>query len=55
MVLRLRVPGPSPSRRRGGGSPRRGYIVARVSGRSPVLPGIVIVGEAVSAVEPGPG
>lgn len=29
------------------------YIVARVSGRSPVLPGIVIVGEAVSAVEPG--
>ena len=28
-----------------------GYIVARVSGRSPVLPGIVIVGEAVSAVE----
>ena len=28
-----------------------GYIVARVSGRSPVLPGIVIVGEAVSVVE----
>ena len=29
------------------------YIVARVSGRSPVLPGIVIVGEAVSVAEPG--
>lgn len=29
------------------------YVVARVSGRSPVLPGVVIVGEAVSAVEPG--
>jgi hypothetical protein len=29
------------------------YFVARVSGRSPVLPGIVIVGEAVSAAEPG--
>jgi len=30
-----------------------GYIVARVSGRSPMLPGIVIVGEAISAAEPG--
>lgn len=30
-----------------------GYIAARVSSRSPVLPGIVIVGEAVSAAEPG--
>lgn len=30
-----------------------GYVVARVSGRSPMLPGIVIVGEAVSANEPG--
>jgi hypothetical protein len=30
-----------------------GYIVARVSGRSPMLPGIVIVGEAFSAAEPG--
>ncbi|MGI9126211.1 MAG: TadE family type IV pilus minor pilin [Mycobacterium sp.] len=29
------------------------YVVARVSGRSPVLPGIVIVGEAVSVAEPG--
>lgn len=29
------------------------YFVARVSGRSAVLPGIVIVGEAVSAAEPG--
>lgn len=30
-----------------------GYIVARVSGRSPMLPGIVLVGEAVSATESG--
>ena len=30
-----------------------GFIVARVSVRSPVLPGIVIVWEAVSAVESG--
>lgn len=30
-----------------------GYVIARVSGRSPVLPGIVIVGEAVSATESG--
>lgn len=29
------------------------YIVARVSGRSPMLPGIVLVGEAVSAAESG--
>ena len=29
------------------------YVIARVSGRSPVLPGVVIVGEAVSAAEPG--
>ena len=29
------------------------YVIARVSGRSPVLPGIVIVGEAVSAAEHG--
>jgi hypothetical protein len=28
------------------------YVLARVSGRSPVLPGIVIVGEAVSVAEP---
>lgn len=28
-------------------------IVARVSGRSPILPGVVIVGRAVAAVEPG--
>lgn len=28
-----------------------GYVRARVSGRSPMLPGVVIVGEAVSAVE----
>lgn len=31
-----------------------GYVVARVSGRSPVLPGVVIVGQAVAAAEPGP-
>ena len=30
-----------------------GYMVARVSGRSPVLPGVVIVGRAVAATEPG--
>ena len=30
-----------------------GYVVARVSGRSPVLPGVVIVGRAVAAAEPG--
>lgn len=29
------------------------YVVARVSGSSPMLPGIVIVAEAVSAAEPG--
>lgn len=30
-----------------------GFIIARVSSRSPALPGIVIVGEAVSLAEPG--
>lgn len=30
-----------------------GYVVARVSGRSPMLPGLVIDAEAVAAVEPG--
>ena len=30
-----------------------GYVVARVSGRSPMLPGVVIAAEAVAAVEPG--
>lgn len=30
-----------------------GYIVARVTGRSPMLPGVVIAAEAVSAAEPG--
>nr|WP_313674068.1 TadE family type IV pilus minor pilin [Mycolicibacterium sp.] len=29
------------------------YMVARVSARSPLLPGVVIVGQAVAAVEPG--
>lgn len=29
------------------------YVVARVSGRSPMLPGFVIVAEAVSAAESG--
>ena len=29
------------------------YVVARVSSRSPVLPGVVIVGQAVAAAEPG--
>lgn len=30
-----------------------GYIIARVTDRSVVLPGILIVGEAVAAAEPG--
>lgn len=30
-----------------------GYVIARVSGRSPVLPGVVITGLAVAATEPG--
>jgi hypothetical protein len=30
-----------------------GYVVAHVSSRSPVLPGVVIVGRAVAATEPG--
>lgn len=30
-----------------------GYVVARVTARSPILPGVVIVGQAVAAVEPG--
>jgi len=29
------------------------FIVARVTGRSPMLPGVVIAAEAVSAAEPG--
>lgn len=30
-----------------------GFVVARVGGRSPLLPGILIAAEAVAAVEPG--
>lgn len=30
-----------------------GFIVARVTDRAPILPGIVIRGEAVAALEPG--
>lgn len=30
-----------------------GYIVARVTDRAPILPGVVISGEAVAALEPG--
>lgn len=30
-----------------------GYFVARVTSRSPMLPGVVIAAEAVSAAEPG--
>lgn len=30
-----------------------GFFVARVSGRSPVLPGLVIAAEAIAAAEPG--
>lgn len=29
-----------------------GYVVARVSGRAPMLPGLVIAAEAVAAAEP---
>ena len=29
------------------------FVVARVTGRSPLLPGVVIAAEAVSAAEPG--
>jgi len=29
------------------------YVRARVSGRSPLLPGLVIAGDAVAMVEPG--
>lgn len=42
------APGSAVELRRDGG-----HIVARVSGRSPMLPGVVIRGEAVAAVEPG--
>ena len=44
----LAPPGASMDVRRDGG-----YIVARVSIRSVLLPGVDIVGEAVSAAEPG--
>lgn len=30
-----------------------GFVVARVGGRSPLLPGVLITAEAVAAVEPG--
>jgi hypothetical protein len=30
-----------------------GYVIARVSGRTPLLPGLVITGEAMAAVESG--
>ena len=29
------------------------FIIARVTGRSPILPGVAIAAEAVSAAEPG--
>jgi len=32
-----------------------GFVIARVSGSSPVLPGVVIAAEAVAAAEPGRG
>lgn len=44
----LAPPGAAVELRRDGG-----HIVARVSGRSPILPGVVIVGHAVAAIEPG--
>lgn len=30
-----------------------GFVVARVDGRSPLLPGMLITAEAVAAIEPG--
>lgn len=30
-----------------------GYVVARVTDRAPLLPGVLISGEAVAALEPG--
>ena len=47
-IAGLAPPGASTDLRRDGG-----YVIARVSSRSAVLPGILIVGEAVSALEPG--
>lgn len=47
-VGRLAPPGAAVEVRQDGG-----YVTARVSGRSPVLPGVVIVGRAVAAIEPG--
>jgi len=44
----LAPPGAAVELRRDGG-----YVVARVSGRSPMLPGVLIVGQAIAAVEPG--
>jgi len=44
----LAPPGASMDVRRDGG-----YIVARVSSRPAMLPGLVIIGEAISAAEPG--
>lgn len=32
-----------------------GFFIARVSGRSPVLPGVIIAAEAVAVAEPGRG
>jgi len=45
----LAPPGASMDVRRDGG-----YVVVRVSIRSVMLPGVDIIGEAVSAAEPGP-
>lgn len=41
-------PGAAMELRRAGG-----FFIARVTGHSPVLPGVVIAGEAVAAAEPG--
>lgn len=44
----LAPPGAAVELRSGGG-----YVVARVTDRAPILPGVVISGEAVAALEPG--
>lgn len=47
-AYRVAPPGASVAFHRDGG-----FVVARVGGRSPLLPGVLIAAEAVAAVEPG--
>jgi hypothetical protein len=46
---RVGPPGAALALRRDGG-----FVIARVSAKAPLLPGITLVAEAVAAVEPGP-